>query len=266
MVDSAITNHNLSTAEELLAELNPHASVSSNEDPHAPLREEPVPSHPWVQNIPSTMNGHSLASNATRRNFGSLAASEHDDHQRPNDVVTRADMFALFRAQSENLIALIQRSRNIPWMMNSITQMTPTMSLLQLDGESKETKSRSYPWSPYPRSKAIQKEEMPLEPGFRDLKKRPSPAARPVQDWFAQLDPRYKVKWNTIRSRFVKEFVQSPIPNEEIYYTMKHRPGESNKAYLFRFNAAARKINLDYVGNRRNLRLHIKRYARALMD
>ncbi|CAK4560751.1 unnamed protein product, partial [Aphanomyces euteiches] len=111
MVDSAITNHNLSTAEELLAELNPHASVSSNEDPHAPLREEPVPSHPWVQNIPSTMNGHSLASNATRRNFGSLAASEHDDHQRPSDVVTRADMLALFRAQSENLIALIQRSR-----------------------------------------------------------------------------------------------------------------------------------------------------------
>ncbi|KAH9098110.1 hypothetical protein LEN26_016703 [Aphanomyces euteiches] len=47
---------------------------------------------------------------------------------------------------------------------------------------------------------------------------------------------------------------------------MKQRPGESNKAYLFRFNAAARKINLDYVGNRRNLRLHIKRYARALVD
>ncbi|CAK4081586.1 unnamed protein product, partial [Aphanomyces euteiches] len=57
------------------------------------------------------MNGHSLASNATRRNFSSLAASEHDDHQRPNDVVTRADMLALFRAQSENLIALIRRSR-----------------------------------------------------------------------------------------------------------------------------------------------------------
>ncbi|CAK4248279.1 unnamed protein product [Aphanomyces euteiches] len=58
--------------------------------------------------------------------------------------------------------------------------MTPTMSLPQLGGESKETKSRSYPWSPYPRSKAIRKEEMPLEPGFRDLKKRPSPAGGPT--------------------------------------------------------------------------------------
>ena len=47
---------------------------------------------------------------------------------------------------------------------------------------------------------------------------------------------------------------------------MNQRSGESNKAYLFRFNTAARKVNLDYVGNRRNLRLDIKRYARALVD
>ncbi|KAF0734799.1 hypothetical protein Ae201684_008646 [Aphanomyces euteiches] len=281
MVDSAITNHNLSTAEELLAELNPHASVSSNEDPRAPLREEPVPSHPWVQNIPSTMNGHSLASNATRRNFGSLAASEHDDHQRPNDVVTRADMLALSRAQGENLIALIQRSRKHSLddefdypddpddepppigrrVEGNQVQILPVESLPTFKGDS-EGRDAAGAW--------LQRlEETAVSCGWTDVETKRRfrlHVARPVQDWFAQLDPRYKVKWNTIRSRFVKEFVQSPIPNEEIYYTMKQRPGESNKAYLFRFNAAARKINLDYVGNRRNLRLHIKRYARALVD
>ena len=88
MDDSAITNHNLASVEELFAELNSHACVSSNEDPRALPREEPVSTHSWVQNIPWTVNGPSLMSNTTRRNLGSQAALLHPSMKDTSGLMT----------------------------------------------------------------------------------------------------------------------------------------------------------------------------------
>ncbi|KAF0692209.1 Aste57867_16687 [Aphanomyces stellatus] len=90
--------------------------------------------------------------------------------------------------------------------------------------------------------------------------------SRPVQDWFNQLRKEQKATWKATRARFVKEYVLSPIPKEEVYYTMEQRTDESDKAYLFRFNAAARAIRQDYHSSRRVLRLHINRFAHALRN
>ncbi|KAF0689332.1 Aste57867_19213 [Aphanomyces stellatus] len=57
--------------------------------------------------------------------------------------------------------------------------------------------------------------------------------SRPVQDWFNLLRKEQKATWKTTRARFVKEYVLSPIPKEELYSTMEQRTDESDKAYLF---------------------------------
>lgn len=90
--------------------------------------------------------------------------------------------------------------------------------------------------------------------------------SKSVQNWFTQLRPELKKDWNTLRQRFKKEYVKSPIPKEDLYYYMAQGPNEDVKSYFVRFNAAAIAINLDYRKNRQVLENHINRFSRHLRD
>ncbi|KAH9139509.1 hypothetical protein AeRB84_016215 [Aphanomyces euteiches] len=89
---------------------------------------------------------------------------------------------------------------------------------------------------------------------------------KPVHDWLLQVNPEFLSSWAKLRARFVKEYVKSPIPKTEVYYSMTQGPGEHLKAYFVRFNAAALRIKLDYRRNRENLAAHIDRFARTLTN
>ncbi|KAH9131639.1 hypothetical protein AeRB84_021715, partial [Aphanomyces euteiches] len=64
---------------------------------------------------------------------------------------------------------------------------------------------------------------------------------RTVQDWYNQLRADERSTWKALRASFVREYILSPVPKQEVYYTMRQKENETIREYLFRFNAAATK-------------------------
>ncbi|KAG9411145.1 hypothetical protein AC1031_016795 [Aphanomyces cochlioides] len=89
---------------------------------------------------------------------------------------------------------------------------------------------------------------------------------RYVQEWVSQLEGPQKRTWRQLRQSFMKEYVQSAIDQEDLYYCMYQKPHEKVRAYFVRLNAAALRIGVDYRKNRRHLDRHIDRFARTLYD
>ncbi|KAG9407572.1 hypothetical protein AC1031_002297 [Aphanomyces cochlioides] len=87
-----------------------------------------------------------------------------------------------------------------------------------------------------------------------------------VQEWVSQLEGPQKRTWRQLRQSFMKEYVQSAIDQEDLYYCMYQKPHEKVRAYFVRHNAAALRIGVDYRKNRRHLDRHIDRFARTLYD
>ncbi|CAK4398823.1 unnamed protein product [Aphanomyces euteiches] len=85
---------------------------------------------------------------------------------------------------------------------------------------------------------------------------------KPVHDWLFQIDANFLTSWTKLRAKFVKEYVKSPIPRTEIYYSMTQGQNEHIKAFFVRFNAAALRIRFDYRKSREFLEEHIDRFAR----
>ena len=89
---------------------------------------------------------------------------------------------------------------------------------------------------------------------------------KPVQDWFAQLRPDTKKCWRMLRARFVKHYIMQSSSKAELYYSMKQRPTESIMLYLFRFNAAARRMGIDIHSNKRSFNDHVQLFAKTVGD
>ncbi|CAK4634100.1 unnamed protein product, partial [Aphanomyces euteiches] len=87
-----------------------------------------------------------------------------------------------------------------------------------------------------------------------------------VQEWVFQLEGPQKRTWRQLRQSFMKEYVQSAIDQEDLYYCMYQKPHEKVRAYFVRLNAAALRIGVDYRKSRRHLDRHIDRFARTLYD
>ncbi|KAH9121427.1 hypothetical protein AeMF1_006844 [Aphanomyces euteiches] len=87
-----------------------------------------------------------------------------------------------------------------------------------------------------------------------------------VQGWVSQLEGPQKRTWRQLRQSFMKEYVQSAIDQEDLYYCMYQKPHEKVRAYFVRLNAAALRIGVDYRKSRRHLDRHIDRFARTLYD
>ncbi|CAK4359772.1 unnamed protein product, partial [Aphanomyces euteiches] len=87
-----------------------------------------------------------------------------------------------------------------------------------------------------------------------------------VQEWVSQLKGPQKRTWRQLRQSFMKEYVQSAIDQEDLYYCMYQKPHEKVRAYFVRLNAAALRIGVDYRKSRRHLDRHIDRFARTLYD
>ncbi|CAK4639694.1 unnamed protein product, partial [Aphanomyces euteiches] len=143
----------------------------------------------------------------------------------------------------------------------STMRLMPVESIANFDGDS-DNRDAAASW--------LQRfEETAIACGWSDreiLRRFRLNSDKPVHDWLLQVNPEFLSSWTMLRARFVKEYVKSPIPKTEVYYSMTQGPGEHLKAYFVRFNAAALRIKLDYRRNRENLAAHIDRFARTLTN
>ncbi|CAK4659678.1 unnamed protein product [Aphanomyces euteiches] len=85
------------------------------------------------------------------------------------------------------------------------------------------------------------------------------PDVSPIGDF---QDSPSTVRLMPVEAKFVKEYVKSPIPRTEIYYSMTQGQNEHIKAFFVRFNAAALRIRFDYRKSREFLEEHIDRFVR----
>ncbi|CAK4494678.1 unnamed protein product, partial [Aphanomyces euteiches] len=143
----------------------------------------------------------------------------------------------------------------------STMRLMPVESIANFDGD-RDNRDAAASW--------LQRfEETAIACGWSDreiLRRFRLHSDKPVHDWLLQVNPEFLSSWTKLRARFVKEYVKSPIPKTEVYYSMTQGPGEHLKAYFVRFNAAALRIKLDYRRNRENLAAHIDRFARTLTN
>ncbi|KAF0741588.1 hypothetical protein Ae201684P_017881 [Aphanomyces euteiches] len=89
---------------------------------------------------------------------------------------------------------------------------------------------------------------------------------RTVQDWYNQLRADERSTWKALRASFVREYILSPVPNQEVYYTMRQKENETIREYLFHFNAAATKIGLKYDTVRKHFVDHLRCFCNSLAD
>ncbi|KAH9067226.1 hypothetical protein Ae201684P_021390 [Aphanomyces euteiches] len=89
---------------------------------------------------------------------------------------------------------------------------------------------------------------------------------RTVQDWYNQLRADERSTWKALRASFVREYILSPVPKQEVYYTMRQKENETIREYLFRFNAAATKIGLKYDTVRKHFVDHLRCFCNSLAD
>ncbi|KAH9110640.1 hypothetical protein AeMF1_014628 [Aphanomyces euteiches] len=89
---------------------------------------------------------------------------------------------------------------------------------------------------------------------------------RTVQDWYNQLRADERSTWKALRASFVREYILSPVPKQEVYYTMRQKEDETIREYLFRFNAAATKIGLKYDTVRKHFVDHLRCFCNSLAD
>ncbi|CAK4696894.1 unnamed protein product [Aphanomyces euteiches] len=90
--------------------------------------------------------------------------------------------------------------------------------------------------------------------------------SRTVQDWYNQLRADERSTWKALRASFVREYILSPVPKQEVYYTMRQKENETIREYLFRFNAAATKIGLKYDTVRKHFVDHLRCFCNSLAD
>ncbi|CAK5135105.1 unnamed protein product, partial [Aphanomyces euteiches] len=89
---------------------------------------------------------------------------------------------------------------------------------------------------------------------------------RTVQDWYNQLRADERSPWKALRASFVHEYILSPVPKQEVYYTMRQKENETIREYLFRFNAAATKIGLKYDTVWKHFVDHLRCFCNSLAD
>ncbi|KAF0721112.1 hypothetical protein Ae201684_019225, partial [Aphanomyces euteiches] len=90
--------------------------------------------------------------------------------------------------------------------------------------------------------------------------------SRTVQDWYNQLRADERSTWKALWASFVREYILSPVPKQEVYYTMRQKENETIREYLFRFNAAATKIGLKYDTVRKHFVDHLRCFCNSLAD
>ncbi|CAK4966301.1 unnamed protein product, partial [Aphanomyces euteiches] len=90
--------------------------------------------------------------------------------------------------------------------------------------------------------------------------------SRTVQNWYNQLRADEQSTWKALRASFVREYILSPVPKQEVYYTMRQKENETIRESLFRFNAAATKIGLKYDTVRKHFVDHLRCFCNSLAD
>ncbi|KAH9089550.1 hypothetical protein Ae201684P_007718 [Aphanomyces euteiches] len=90
--------------------------------------------------------------------------------------------------------------------------------------------------------------------------------SRTVQNWYNQLRADEQSTWKALRASFVREYILSPVPKQEVYYTMRKKENETIRESLFRFNAAATKIGLKYDTVRKHFVDHLRCFCNSLAD
>ena len=91
---------------------------------------------------------------------------------------------------------------------------------------------------------------------------------RRSQEWYDQLDSRVQRNWKSFKAAFKEfycsgEFDQS---RQAAYYQATQFKNESPIEFLIRFNALAKKANIDFKNNRRSAKEHVRNFIGALKD